>query len=418
MSHASAQRRRSRHPLASLTAAEVEFATAAFAAAVAPADVTFYDVTLLEAFTTAQKEAALKGNLQLLPKRRARIIAAETRRGRVIEGEAPVDQSSSPIVILRELPDTQPTITSSEYELVERLVLEFEPFKEACRERGIDPADVRCDCWCVGWFDAADDPSRRLAMPILYLSRGDKQVDNLYMQPLEGFDFRLDLWSTPPSVICFDARPAVAAPPKPDPKLRFPNFAAEAKRPTLLPLRQSQPHGASFELGASDGVLRWQKWEAVVSFNAREGAVLSSVRFDGRPVAWRLSFAEMVVPYGDPHFPHYRKAAFDAGEDGLGRNATSLDPSRCDCVPGAEPRFLDAAIADEHGKAEPLPRAVCVHEEDGGLMWRHVDWRTGEAVTRRGRSLVVMWIATIANYTTPSATSLARRDPQRPADRN
>ena len=77
-------------------------------------------------------------------------------------------------------------------------MLEFEPFKEACRERGIDPADVRCDCWCVGWFDAADDPSRRLAMPILYLSRGDKQVDNLYMQPLEGFDFRLDLWSTPP----------------------------------------------------------------------------------------------------------------------------------------------------------------------------------------------------------------------------
>jgi primary-amine oxidase len=41
-------------------------------------------------------------------------------------------------------------------------------------------------------------------------------------------------------------------------------------------------------------------------------------------VAHRLSFVEMVVPYGDPHDPHYRKNAFDAGEDGLGRNAHSL----------------------------------------------------------------------------------------------
>lgn len=43
-----------------------------------------------------------------------------------------------------------------------------------------------------------------------------------------------------------------------------------------------------------------------------------------RPVAHRLSFVEMVVPYGDPNAPHYRKNAFDAGEDGLGKNAHSL----------------------------------------------------------------------------------------------
>lgn len=43
-----------------------------------------------------------------------------------------------------------------------------------------------------------------------------------------------------------------------------------------------------------------------------------------RPVAHRLSFVEMVVPYGDPNEPHYRKNAFDAGEDGLGKNAHSL----------------------------------------------------------------------------------------------
>lgn len=41
-------------------------------------------------------------------------------------------------------------------------------------------------------------------------------------------------------------------------------------------------------------------------------------------MAHRLSFVEMVVPYGDPNDPHYRKNAFDAGEDGLGKNAHSL----------------------------------------------------------------------------------------------
>ena len=57
--------------------------------------------------------------------------------------------------------------------------------------------------------------------------------------------------------------------------------------------------------------------------------VLHSVAYvDGsrgrRPIAHRLSFVEMVVPYGDPNEPHYRKNAFDAGEDGLGKNAHSL----------------------------------------------------------------------------------------------
>ena len=103
--------------------------------------------------------------------------------------------------------------------------------------------------------------------------------------------------------------------------------------------------------------------------------------------------------YGDPHPPHYKKAAFDAGEDGLGRNANSLDPTRCDCLPGAAARFLDAVLVADDGSADCIDKAVCVHEEDGGLLWKHLDWRTGESVARRGRTLVAMFIATIANYT-------------------
>lgn len=76
-------------------------------------------------------------------------------------------------------------------------------------------------------------------------------------------------------------------------------------------------------------IVRFSQWNFRIGFTPREGMVIYSVAYvDGsrgrRPVAHRLSFVEMVVPYGDPNDPHYRKNAFDAGEDGLGKNAHSL----------------------------------------------------------------------------------------------
>ncbi|CAI7805381.1 unnamed protein product [Closterium sp. NIES-54] len=53
----------------------------------------------------------------------------------------------------------------------------------------------------------------------------------------------------------------------------------------------------------------------------------------------------MVVPYGDPHEPHYRKNAFDAGEDGLGKNAHSLKKVR-GCV-GKEREAMEGGRAGE-----------------------------------------------------------------------
>ena len=71
------------------------------------------------------------------------------------------------------------------------------------------------------------------------------------------------------------------------------------------------------------------QWNFRIGFTPREGLVIHTVAYDDgsrgrRSVAHRLSFVEMVVPYGDPKDPHYRKNAFDAGEDGLGKNCHSL----------------------------------------------------------------------------------------------
>ena len=107
-----------------------------------------------------------------------------------------------------------------------------------------------------------------------------------------------------------------------------------------------------------------------------------------------MSFAEMVVPYRDPTPDHYRRTAFDIGEWGLGLMTTSLELG-CDCL--GEIAYLDAVLHDSRGEAHTVKNAICIHEEDNGVLWKHVDDRTG-AETRRMRRLVVSFHATVANY--------------------
>ena len=167
-------------------------------------------------------------------------------------------------------------------------------------------------------------------------------------------------------------------------------------RPDVRPLQISQPDGPSFVLEGNE--LRWQKWSLRIGFNYREGLVLHTVGYeDGgrvRPVAHRLSFAEMVVPYRDPTSEHYRRTAFDIGEWGLGFMTTSLKLG-CDCL--GEIAYLDAVVHDSAGEPVTIPNAICMHEEDDGVLWKHVDETSG-AETRRMRRLVVSFHVTVGNY--------------------
>jgi primary-amine oxidase len=45
-----------------------------------------------------------------------------------------------------------------------------------------------------------------------------------------------------------------------------------------------------------------------------------------------------------------------------------------------------------------LHNAICMHEEDYGILWKHYDWRTEETEVRRSRRLVISSIATLGNY--------------------
>jgi primary-amine oxidase len=68
----------------------------------------------------------------------------------------------------------------------------------------------------------------------------------------------------------------------------------------------------------------------------------------------------------------------------------------CDCL--GEIRYLDAAFATERGRPYRVRNAVCIHEEDTGVAWRHTDIGAGTNEVRRGRRLVISSFATAGNY--------------------
>jgi primary-amine oxidase len=45
-----------------------------------------------------------------------------------------------------------------------------------------------------------------------------------------------------------------------------------------------------------------------------------------------------------------------------------------------------------------MPNVMCIHEADGGIGFKHVNYRTGRAVVTRARELVVQSIITVSNY--------------------
>ncbi|RYP82125.1 primary-amine oxidase [Nocardioides guangzhouensis] len=176
----------------------------------------------------------------------------------------------------------------------------------------------------------------------------------------------------------------------------IPGIWTGEQRSDLTPLHITQPEGVSFTVEGTE--LRWQNWSMRLGFNYREGPVIYQVAYDDhgevRDVAYRLSFAEMVVPYRDSSFDHYRRTAYDVGEWGLGYMTTSLELG-CDCL--GEIVYLDAVLHDSAGEPYDIRNAICLHEEDNAVLWKHVDGTTGAEV-RRMRRMVVSCHVTVANY--------------------
>jgi primary-amine oxidase len=304
--------------------------------------------------------------------------------------EAIVSLSKGGVVWSRRLTGVQPPIVYGEFKLAEQAVREDPAWQAAMRRRGIaDFSLCMVDMWSAGNF-GADADGQRLSRALTWVRA--HPTDNGYAHPVEGVVTVVDLNAM--KVVAVEDHRMVPIPKE------HGNYTADAVgpvRPDVKPLEIRQPDGPSFEVDGHE--VRWQKWRFRIGFSYREGLILHTITYrDGgreRPVLHRAALSDMVVPYGDPRPGYFHRNAFDAGEYGIGTSANSLTLG-CDCL--GEIRYFDAVVAAIDGEPQTIANAVCLHEEDAGILWKHTDWRLEAAEVRRSRRLVVSFIATVGNY--------------------
>ena len=246
------------------------------------------------------------------------------------------------------------------------------------------------DQWPAGNFGLKYERGKRLARGLSWVRAFPR--DNGYARPVEGLIAVVDLNKM--EVVKIEDYGVVPLPPE---SSNYATDLVENQRTGIKSLNIVQPDGPSFEVNGNE--ISWQKWRFRIGFTPREGLVLYTIGYEDqgklRSVVYRASISEMVVPYGDPAPTHNRKNTFDEGELGLGMLTNSLELG-CDCL--GEIRYFDALITNSVGDVAVLKNAICIHEEDFGILWKHYDWRLNEAQVRRSRRLVISFIATAGNY--------------------
>ncbi len=320
--------------------------------------------------------------------RRLRAFLIDTGTG--ASADVVVSLADQKVVSARRLDhrtDGQLPILDSDYDDVEEIVRADPGWRAAMARRGLnDVSKIRTAPITAGVFGVADDDRRRMVRVLAFVQ--ESEHDLAWAHPIDGVAAYVDLVSRKVFKITdeFELPIPAESGDYDDEAVRGPH------RTTLRPIEITQPEGPSFTL---DGpALRWQDWSMRIGFDAREGLTLHQISLRGRPVIYRASIPEMVVPYGDPRF-RYWQAYFDTGEYLCGTWANSLELG-CDCL--GEIAYLDATVTDVTGRPKVIKNAICIHEEDFGILWKHTDIFNHSAQTRRQRRLVVSYFTTIGNY--------------------
>ena len=327
--------------------------------------------------------------------REAHLVVYE--RGERTTYEAVVSLTDQSVVSWEPIRGVQAPIMAEEFIACEEIVQADPRWQEAMRKRGVtDFSLTMVDPWASSWTGPEDDAAnRRIARPLTFVRSAPGE--NGYARPVEGLICEVDLDAR--EVLEVIDHGVVPLPPAPgnyeEPWLFESGNVPEVERfrEDLKPIEITQPEGPSFTV---DGhAVSWQKWQVRIGFTPREGLVLHQVSYAGRSIVHRASLVEMYVPYGDPAPTHRFKNVFDQGEYGVGWLANSLVLG-CDCVGHIE--YFDGVVNDNDGGQVVIPNAICMHEEDAGIGWKHMDFRTEATQVRRRRRLVISSVATVGNY--------------------
>lgn len=323
--------------------------------------------------------------------RRARALTLDLQTGQGLDLVVNLTDRSIETVAELDAETGGTPILDSDHDRVREILENDEAYKQAIARRGVDIKDTVNVALSAGSFDIPGEEGRRLMRSFAFFRHNEQEMPWAY--PIDGLVAYVDTVSREVVEIIDDALYPIPA--------ETGEFTGEEVtgplRTSLKPIEITQPEGPSFSV---DGELvEWENWSLRVGFDAREGLVLKQIAFDDkgkrRPIIYRASIAEMVVPYGDPSATRFWQNYFDTGEYIFGRYTNSLELG-CDCL--GQIHYVDAVVADENGAPRTIKNAVCMHEEDYGILWKHTDMFTGQSEVRRQRRLVISFFTTVGNY--------------------
>jgi primary-amine oxidase len=302
------------------------------------------------------------------------------------------DEAVTRTTVLAHETDGQVPILLQDFVAAEEIVHADPGWLAAMARRGLtDVSKLRACPLTAGRYGFEDERGRRMVRVLTFVQEDDG--DLAWAHPVDGVAAYVDLVERVVFKLVDELDLPVPATSGnyDDPAVRGP------LREGLKPIEITQPEGASFTLDGTH--LSWQNWSLRIGFDAREGLSLHQISYNDqgreRPIIYRASVPEMVVPYGDPSPTRYWQNYFDDGEYLVGRLSNSLELG-CDCL--GEISYLDATVTDDLGAPVTIKNAICIHEEDYGILWKHTDIFSGSAQTRRQRRLVVSFFSTVGNY--------------------
>ena len=285
--------------------------------------------------------------------------------------------------------EAQVSYSMAEVFAAQELTKADERYQEALKKRDITDLDlVQIDPWPAGGIvHESIEPGHRALKTISFLR--EDETDNAYAKPITGVISHIDL--TLQKVTHVEDHGVV---PMPKAHARYDADSQPELRNQPKKIDITQPDGPGFEVKGN--LISWEGWQVRVSVNPDEGPVLHQLSLDGRSILHRVALSDMVVPYGTADPMHSWKAVHDGTEYGFGTLVNSLTLG-CDCL--GEIYYMDANMLMFDGSVNTIESAICIHEEDYGIQWKHMDMNMlGANEVRRSRRLVISSIATIGNY--------------------
>ncbi|QLE49729.1 primary-amine oxidase [Nostoc sp. C057] len=376
------------HPLTSLTEAEISTAVSVIQKEKTLSEMAAFPLIALQ---EPDKEEVLKFTPGKAFGRKAFLVIYERSQNKTYEGI--VDLKSKTLTSWKEIPSVQPAIVASEYELATQAFKSDLRWQTAMRKRGItDFNQVKISCWAPGILSNQEEAAGNRLCRGLFYYKGESDRWNYYGSPIEGILGTVNLNTG--KISSFVDRGIV-----PFSKENW-NYDVKSLGKLLSPLKALkilQPNGASFRL--NDNEISWQGWKFRYVMHPRSGLVLYQVTHnDGeniRPVLYRASLSETVVPYGDPNPTWSFRNAFDVGEYNFGSLATTMELGKEIPENGL---LVDAVFANGDGEPYVMPGVIGIYERNNGMLWKHYEYGTQRNDVRRSRELVMTMTAAIDNY--------------------